>query len=329
MTPSRHRAVIAGESSVLPIERRPVSGPVAVLPEPREPFPSAVAAGGGVLAGIDEHTRGLVWLDNARPDALHDLLKAHPGISWVQLPWAGVDAFADVIRNHGDLLWTSAKGCFAQPVAEHALMLTLGLTRYLPRRVRAQSWDDAPLGVSLFRRRVVIVGAGGIAIELLRLLEPFEVHATVVRRGTDPVPGAENTVPVAELDSVLPEADVVVLAAALTDETRGLFDAARIARMRGSAYLVNVGRGGLVDTDALVAALHDGTIAGAGLDVTDPEPLPAGHPLWDAPGVIITPHMADTPEMTAPLLAERIRENVEAFTSTGRFIGVIDPELGY
>jgi phosphoglycerate dehydrogenase-like enzyme len=93
--------------------------------------------------------------------------------------------------------------------------------------------------------------------------------------------------------------------------------------------LVNIARGALIDTDALVAALATGSIAGAGLDVTDPEPLPDGHPLWDEPRVIITPHSADTPDMTAPLLAERIRSIVRALLGDGRFEGVVDPALGY
>ena len=88
-------------------------------------------------------------------------------------------------------------------------------------------------------------------------------------------------------------------------------------------------RGALIDTDALVDALRSGAIAGAGLDVTDPEPLPDGHPLWDEPSCVITSHSADTPEMTAPLLAGRIRRNVEAFVSHGRFVGVVDPRAGY
>ncbi|HEY8913459.1 NAD(P)-dependent oxidoreductase, partial [Lacisediminihabitans sp.] len=96
-----------------------------------------------------------------------------------------------------------------------------------------------------------------------------------------------------------------------------------------SAILINIARGGLVDTGALTDALAAGEIAGAGVDVTDPEPLPDGHPLWSEPHVIITPHSADTPAMIAPLLAERIRENVEAFLGDGRFVGVVDVEAGY
>lgn len=99
--------------------------------------------------------------------------------------------------------------------------------------------------------------------------------------------------------------------------------------MKSTAVLVNVARGGLVDTDALVQALASESIAGAGLDVTDPEPLPDGHPLWAEPRVIITPHSADTPDMTAPLLAERIRANVLAFLGDGRFEGIVDPGAGY
>ena len=99
--------------------------------------------------------------------------------------------------------------------------------------------------------------------------------------------------------------------------------------MKQSAVLVNVARGALVDTDALVAALSSGEIAGAGLDVTDPEPLPDGHPLWGAPNCLVTSHSADTPEMTAPLLAGRIRLNVEAFYGTAGFAGVVDPVAGY
>ncbi|MFI5062155.1 MAG: NAD(P)-dependent oxidoreductase, partial [Actinomycetales bacterium] len=120
-----------------------------------------------------------------------------------------------------------------------------------------------------------------------------------------------------------------IVAAALTGGTKHLFGADEFSVMKNTAYLVNIARGGLVDTDALVGALAAGTIAGAGIDVTDPEPLPEGHLLWEEPRCLITPHQADTPEMTAPLLAERIRLNVEAFLGNGRFVGVVDPVAGY
>ncbi|MGN7798900.1 D-isomer specific 2-hydroxyacid dehydrogenase family protein [Leifsonia sp. 22587] len=327
----RHRAVLADEVTALPEDQRPEPGPIAVLPNPERQFVDAVEAAGGTVEPLSERTRGVVWLSNKDAAAFPAVLEEHPGIGWVQLPFAGVDAFSRIIaeEDRPGLVWTSAKGAYAQPVAEHALVLSLALLRVLPKRVRARSWATEPEGRSLYGLDVVIVGAGGIALELMRLLEPFGVRVTIVRRSESPVAGAVRTVTADHLDEVLPSADLVVIAAALTDGTRHLFGPAEFAAMKDTAYLVNIARGGLVDTDALLDALRSGAIAGAGLDVTDPEPLPDGHPLWDEATVIITPHQADTPEMTAPLLAERIRLNVRAFLDDGRFVGVVDPRAGY
>jgi len=281
---------------------------------------------------IGPDTRGLVWLSYTSADELGQVLDEHPGIGWVQLPWAGVDAFASVLRRHAhreDLLWTSAKGAYAEPVAEHALVLTLSLLRLVRKRVTARSWATEPEGRSLYGRRVVVVGAGGIAREFLRLLAPFECETVVVRRSADPVPEADRTVTTDALHDELRSADVVLLAAAMTDETAQLIGAEELALLPQTAVLVNIARGPMVDTDALVAALREERLWGAGLDVTDPEPLPDGHPLWSEPRAVVTPHQADTPEMTAPLLAERIRLNVRALGGEGEFVGVVDPVAGY
>ena len=128
---------------------------------------------------------------------------------------------------------------------------------------------------------------------------------------------------------VLPDADVVILAAAATDETAHLIGRDQLAAMKPSAALVNIARGHLVDQDALADALAGGHLVGAGLDVTTPEPLPDGHPLWSSPRIVITSHSADTPEMTEPLLAERIRANVAALVGDGAFVGIVDPVAGY
>jgi phosphoglycerate dehydrogenase-like enzyme len=351
---AQHRAVVPAESPV-PASKRPTPGPIAVLPAPPESdeprdsderaesdpdgvesarwrlFTQTVREAGGDPAALSADTRGLVWLSYAHAAELGATLAANPQIQWVQLPWAGVDAFAPILAKHSrpDLLWTSAKGAYAQPVAEHALALVLALLRVLPKRARAMSWNATPEGRSLYGRSVVIIGAGGIARELIRLLAPFGTRITIVRRSAEPVPGADDTVPTDALHAVLPAADVVIVAAALRPGTRQVVGAAELALLPAEAVLVNVARGPLVDTDALVATLAVGGIAGAGLDVTDPEPLPEGHPLWSEPRCLITPHMADTPEMTAPLLAERIRLNVRAFRGDGEFVGVVDPDLGY
>jgi phosphoglycerate dehydrogenase-like enzyme len=331
----QHRAVLADEPSHDPDAWRPAPGPIAVLPAESAAaaplFAEAVSAAGGAVAPLSADTRGIIWLSYAQAGHLGEVLDQNPQVSWVQLPWAGVDAFGDVLTRHrrADLLITSAKGAYAQPVAEHALALILASMRLLPERARARSWNAVPGGESLYGRNVLIIGAGGIARELIRLLEPFGTAVVVVRRSAAAVPGAIRTVTADLLPEELPQADVVVVAAALTGNTRHLLGAAEFARMKPTAHLVNIARGGLVDSDALVAALADEALAGAAVDVTDPEPLPDGHPLWSEPRCLITPHMADTPEMTAPLLAERIRRNVSAFLGDEPFIGIVDSDAGY
>lgn len=330
--PGQHRSVTAVHVTALPESVRPKPGPIAVVPADAF-FENAVTSAGGTIGPVNAETRGLIWLDYAGVDALRSTLAEHPQISWVQFPYAGVDSMAPLLssyRSAATPLFTSAKGAYAQPVAEHALTLVLALLRDIPTRVRAEIWPTGPkTGTSLFGLNVLIIGAGGIALELMRLLEPFGVHVTIVRRSESPVPGAERTLASSGLNGALPDADVVVVAAAFTDGTHKLIGAQQLALMKSTAVLVNIARGGLIDTDALVASLAASQIAGAGLDVTDPEPLPDGHALWNEPRVIITPHSADTPEMTAPLLATRIRENVEAFLETGKFTGIVDPAAGY
>jgi phosphoglycerate dehydrogenase-like enzyme len=330
-TPRGHRAVVTDAGRPLPVAP-PAPGAVTVLPRSTQVHEDAVTAAGGTLGPLDDDTRGVVWLDAHDPDGLASVLDGHPAVSWVQLPFAGVDSFAHLIAAHGDrVLFTSAKGAYAEPVAEHALALTLASLRVLQKRARTTTWTREPEGVSLYGRHVVLIGAGGIALEYLRLVQPFDVRVTVVRRSAEPVPGADRTVTTDHLDEVLPDADVVVVAAAMTSGTAKLLGERQFALLPDTARIVNIARGGLIDTDALVAALRSGAITAAALDVTDPEPLPDGHPLWDEPGALITPHQADTPDMVAPLLAERVRANVEAFLradGTG-FVGVVDPEAGY
>ena len=312
---------------------RPEPGPIAVLPHESPMFVDAVLAGGGTVEPLSEATRGIVWLSEKHSDELATVLEAHPGIQWVQLPWAGVDAFAEILTRFAGQqfpLWTSAKGAYSEPVAEHALALTLALLRQFPQKSRSATWMASPkTGISLFGLEVLLIGAGGIAREIIRLFSAFDVRVTVVRRSTEPLDGADQTVTSSELLSVLPTADVVIVAAASTGETAQLIGAEELRLMKQSAVLVNIARGALIDTDALVKALSVGEIAGAGLDVTDPEPLPDGHPLWNEPNCLISSHSADTPEMPGPLLAGRIRLNVEAFDGTAGFVGVVDPVAGY
>jgi phosphoglycerate dehydrogenase-like enzyme len=208
------------------------------------------------------------------------------------------------------------------------LALALAGLRVLPERIRAHSWGS-PAGASLYGAPVTILGGGGIGVELLRLLAPYGCEVTIVRRQAVPLANAARTVSTDRLLDVLPGALVVFVALALTPATIGIIGPKELAAMDERAWLVNVARGRHVHTDALVEALRNGTIAGAGVDVTDPEPLPDGHPLWKARNCIITPHTADTWDMVLPRLAARITDNVARFGAGEPLVGLVDPDAGY
>lgn len=328
--PGQHGDLPGSEASRA--NKIPVAGPIAVEPMQTELFVDAVRSAGGVVTELGPETRGLVWLSEKRAAELEQVLVDYPQIEWVQLPWAGVDGFSELFAglDHGSApVFTSAKGSYAEPVAEHALMLALSLAREVPRKAREAVWQSERTGLSLYKNHIVIVGAGGITTEFIRLVSPFRPEITVVRRRNIPVPGATKTITPDKLRDVLPSADVVVLAAAATEETRHIIGKSEIDALPDHAIIVNVARGSLLDADAALGALRLGELWGIGLDVTDPEPLPADHPLWNEPNCVITSHSADTPLMTKHLLAERIRSNVAAFLAGDAFVGVVDTRSGY
>ena len=299
---------------------------VALLPAGvRSWLADAVEAGGGELVSADE-ADVVVWADPADPDGLADLVRRRPDIAWVQLPWAGIEPYVHVVDR--GRVWTCGKGVYAEPVAEHALALALAGMRGIGQYARRRGWSG-PAGTNLLDGRVAILGGGGITESLLRLLRPFGADVTVVRKRPEPLDGASRTVGFDQLDDAIAGVDLVVLALALTPQTRGVIDGPRLRRMGERAWLVNVARGGHVVTDELVVALQEGWIAGAGLDVTDPEPLPDGHPLWDLPTCIVTPHVGNTPDMAVPLLSARITENVRRWAAGEPLLGLVDADLGY
>lgn len=299
---------------------------IAIEPKQFPDYVQAVESAGGVVAPMSEAVKALVWTDYARPDLLEKMLDENKQLEWVQLPFAGVDAFEKLLQR--DLVFTSAKGSYREPVAEHALMLCMALGRKLADRVRATGWTKK-FAVSLYDAKVVIVGGGGIAEELIKLLQPFRADITVIRNRPEPLQGANRTLAIAELDNTLAEAEFVILACALTSETRNLFDIERFRAMNPAGYLVNIARGPVVNTEDLITALNTGLIAGAATDVTDPEPLPVGHPLWQASNMIITPHTADTNAQVIRLFSVRLVENTKAFLGDKQWVGQVSRELGY
>ena len=298
----------------------------AVAPGPIAPVVAdAITGAGGSLVPPDE-AEALVWTDAADARGLADLLDGLPEVRWVQLPFAGVERFAGLLAD--GRTWTCAKGAYSEPVAEHALALSLAGLRGLTVRARAREWGDQG-GIRLTGAHITILGGGGITEAFLRLVAPFGVEATVVRRHPSPVAGAARVVGHDALHESLAGAALVVLALALTPETTGIIGAAELERMDAGAWLVNVARGPHVVTADLVAALQAGAIGGAALDVTDPEPLPAGHPLWDLDNCLITPHTSNTWQMAEPLFAQRVGANVARYQRNEPLLGLVDPGLGY
>jgi len=285
----------------------------------------AVIEGGGHLVEADQ-CEGIVWGDARDVAGLVDALGTAKQAQWVQLPFAGIENFVDHLDD--DHTWTCGKGVYAEPVAELALTLGLAGLRNLNNYARAASWTD-PAGGNLLDGRVTILGGGGISESLIRLLQPWNCHITVVRNRAEAMHGVDEVLEADRFADGLPGADLVVLALALTPETEGMFSRDEFALMEDHAWIVNVARGKHIVTNDLVTALQSGSIGGAGLDVTDPEPLPGEHPLWSLPNCIITPHVGNTPEMAKPLLARRVMENVRRFGRGDELLGLVDVDAGY
>ena len=299
---------------------------IAVLPATAPSWMSdAVVEGGGHVVELAQ-AEALVWGAARDPRGLEEVLASAPHLTWVQLPFAGVEEFAHLID--GERTWTCGKGVYAEPVAEMALALGLAGLRGLGRYTRAGEWTG-PYGRNLIGARVTILGGGGITEELVRLLAPFDCHVTVVRNRVSEMDGVDVVLQSDQYADALPGADLVVLALSLTPETEGIIGRSEFESMEPHAWIVNVARGKHIVTDDLVWALENDVIGGAAIDVTHPEPLPPDHRLWSLPNCIITPHVGNTPAMAVPLLSDRIAANVRRWLTGEDLIGPVDPELGY
>lgn len=302
---------------------------VFVGPRPVTRLQDAVRRGGGQVVDLPS-AEAIVYFGSDDPQELRSMI--HPGIRWVQLPHAGIEPWNDAGLIADYPMFTCASGSYGSAVAEHALMLMLGAARRIAVHARATHWGEN--NTELFAgSTVALIGVGGIGTSLINLLQPFDVTILAVSDSGN-VPGATRTVTRLAYRHVLTEADYVVLAAPSTPQTRGLIGGRELAMMKPTAWLINVARGDLVVTDDLVQALTTDAIGGAGLDVTDPEPLPAGHMLWTLPNVLITPHCANPQPSYWAGLADRVRENVARFAESGPLAappltGVVRPERGY
>jgi phosphoglycerate dehydrogenase-like enzyme len=267
-----------------------------------------------------------------------EFLQAAPNLCWVQSGSAGVERYLAVpeLRDDGRIVLTNMQAVHGPTIADHAFAMLLVLTRdlgwYLDPAQRG-TWNRRGSGtepIALQGRTLLVVGLGGIGTEVARRGKGFGMRVLATRRrDTPPPPWVDRQGRPEHLLALLPEADVVALCVPLTDETRGMIGARELAAFKPGAYLVNVGRGGLVDTDALVTGLADGRLAGACLDVTDPEPLPPEHPLWRMANVVITPHVSGRSALTQERWQALYVENLRRFGAGEPLLNVVDKQAGY
>lgn len=259
-------------------------------------------------------------------------------IGWVQHCFTGVNQLIDagLITPEG-LPWCNSAGAFAKPVAECALGLLLSQAHQHKAFTQAGTWsvakelDEAQEWIydQQGPKKVAILGAGGIGKQLIALLKPFGVHITAVNRSGRLVEGADEVVAMADAAHVWGEADVIFCILPATAETEGLIDAGKFRAMKPSALFINVGRGSTVVTDDLVDALREGEIAGAGLEVVDPEPLPDDHPLLSLPNCTMTPHIGATKHVAQYHMGDIFNANAAAWEKGEPMPTQVDPEAGY
>jgi len=266
-----------------------------------------------------------------------EFLAAAPNLVWVQAMSAGVDRYLGnaALMEKDSIVLSNMQGVHGPAIADHALGMLLTLTRDLRAYAKEQDagrWNPGGSGsaTALEGRTMLVVGLGGIGTEIAQRAAGFGMRVIATRRSDAPGPAyVEKVGRNEDLLAMLPEADVVAIAVPLTPETAGMFGAEAFAAMKPGAILINIARGKVVDTEAMLEALRSGRLAGACLDVTDPEPLPAGHALWSMPGVLITPHVASDAELTNERSWALLRENLRRFAAGEPLYNVVDKKAGY
>lgn len=262
-------------------------------------------------------------------------LESASHLFWHHVPWVGVEGILRAHHNHRGILLTNSSGANAPNISEHVIAMMLTFARNLQTYAVAtehhewRDWEHRPRSFELGDQVVLCLGTGAIGQAVASRLRGFGATLVGANRSGRPVAGFDRCVPFDALSAEIGHADHVVSSLPMTSETAGIVSEALIAKMKPGAYFYNVGRGGTVDQEALQAALESGHLAGAGLDVTTPEPLPADHPLWDAPNVMITSHSSGNspqyPVRTTQLMVEQLRR----YQAGEELLNVVNPDQGY
>jgi phosphoglycerate dehydrogenase-like enzyme len=268
-----------------------------------------------------------------------EVLAQGPELHWIQVYSAGVEnCVASPGIRQGHKLLTNGQRIGSPALAEHAIALMMALVRgldvYHANQLKGSWRRDTGMErgefMELEGRTMLVVGLGGIGTQTAKRGHGLGMRVIATRGSRREGPDYVDYVGLAdETLELARQADVVINTTPLTDETRGMFNAAFFKAMKPSAYFVSVGRGGSTVTDDLIAALNNGDIAGAGLDVTDPEPLPDGHPLWATPRVLISPHTAGRSDKGRERLFLLVAENLRRYVAGEPMLSVVDIERGY
>jgi phosphoglycerate dehydrogenase-like enzyme len=263
-----------------------------------------------------------------------ELLRAAPRLRWIQVGSAGVEGYLFPALVASDVTLTNAKVIYGTHLADHLMAFILAFNRNLPHLWRCQQqqvWESRAnmRPMEMAGETLLIVGLGGTGLALAKRAAGFDMRILAVTRSPKPpTPGVERIGGPDDLHTLLPEADHVAICCALTPETYHLFSDCEFQLMKPTAFIHTVTRGGIIDHDALVRALQAGEIAGAGLDVTEPEPLPRGHPLWAMPTVLITPHSSGHSPHSGQRMFELLKENLRRFAAGEPLLNIVDKQVG-
>ncbi|NUP94572.1 MAG: D-2-hydroxyacid dehydrogenase [Planctomycetaceae bacterium] len=270
--------------------------------------------------------------------ATAEFLAKAPNVRWVQSMSAGVDRYMGVKALVDDerIVMTNQKGAYGPAIADHVFGMVLSLARdlrFYAERQQERTWARGGSDGKAFAlqgRTLLVLGLGGIGGEVAVRGHAFGMRVLATRRTEGERPAwIERVGKPEDTLELLAQSDVVVLCVPLTAETENLIDAHALAAMKPGAMLVNIARGKVVDTQALLAALESGHLGGACLDVTEPEPLPKDHPLWAHPRVLITPHIAADGDLSGERAFELLSENLRRFGAGEPLLNVVDKKLGY
>ncbi len=263
-----------------------------------------------------------------------DIFPLLPNIKWIQASSAGMDKHVYPAMRESDVILTNAAGLYGTHVADQAFALLLGLTRGIHHFTRNQDnhkWggSKSPM-IEIDGFKIGIVGLGGIGMQMAKRAKGFDMYIIGVDAyRTEKPDNVDELVPMSKLTETMSRVDVVMIACPLTEETLGLINTGNLSVMQPTAYLINVARGPIVKEDDLIEILHAGKIAGAGLDVTETEPLPSESPLWDMDNVIITPHAAGGSQHRMRRITEFFLDNLERYLKGEELKNVVDKQLGF